>query len=181
MSNQALSSIANLIKLLPTGTVFLYQFVVPILTNNGLCSPTNKILLGIFIGLCGLSCFLSTFTGSYTDKEGKIQYGIATLKCLWPSSDSNSVNLSKYKLRIGDFFHAILALVVFGVVVLLDGKTVESFYPSIQSHQKALFMALPLITRAVAGLVFAFFPDKRHGIGYPSAQPSASVSAEQKA
>ncbi|KAI5654174.1 hypothetical protein M9H77_31361 [Catharanthus roseus] len=183
MSNQALTSIGNLIKLLPTGTVFLYQFVVPILTNNGQCSLTNKILSGIFIGISGLSCFFSTFTDSYTDKEGQIHYVIATFKGFWPSSDSNSVDSSKYKLRIGDYFHAFLALVVFGVVVLFDGKTVECFYPSIQSHHKALLMALPPITGAVAGIVFAFFPNKRHGIGYALSSPksSASVSAEQKA
>ncbi|KAI5654176.1 hypothetical protein M9H77_31363 [Catharanthus roseus] len=183
MSNQAVTSIANLIKLLPAGTFFLYKFVVPILTNNGQCSPTNKILSGVFVGICGLSCFFSTFTDSYTDKEGKIHYVIATFKGFWPSPDSNSVDLSKYKLGIGDFFHAFLSLVVFGVVVLFDGKAVECFYPSMQSHHKALLMALPPITGAVAGVVFAFFPNRRHGIGYALSSPkgSASVSAEQKA
>ncbi|KAI5654175.1 hypothetical protein M9H77_31362 [Catharanthus roseus] len=182
MSNQTvLARLANLIKLLPTGTVFLYQFAVPLLTNSGKCNPTNKIVSAIFIGVCGLSCFISTFTDSYTDKDGKIHCGIATFKGFWPSSDSNSIDLSKYKLRIGDFFHAFLALVVFGVIVLFDGYTVQCFYPSLQLNQKALLMSLPPCVGGVASTVFAFFPDKRHGIGYLQAQVSAKVIPEQKA
>uniref|UniRef100_A0A9I9CUG4 Uncharacterized protein n=1 Tax=Cucumis melo TaxID=3656 RepID=A0A9I9CUG4_CUCME len=39
---KTLTGIRNLIRLLPTGTVFLFQFLSPILTNSGYREPINK-------------------------------------------------------------------------------------------------------------------------------------------
>lgn len=181
MSQKTFSSIGNLIRLLPTGTVFLYQFANPLLTNGGHCSAVNKILSGLLIGCCGVSCFLSSFTDSYTDGDGNIHYGFATFKGFFPSPDSGSgyMDLSSYKIQFGDFVHAFLALIVFGVVSLLDANTVECFYPSFQSTQKVLLMALPPIIGTIAGTVFVIFPNKRHGIGYPA--PTSTDHTDQKA
>ncbi|KAA8527520.1 hypothetical protein F0562_034765 [Nyssa sinensis] len=109
---------------------------------------------------------------SYTDDDGKTHYGIATMKGLWPSKDSRSKDLSSYKLRFGDFVHAFFSLVVFAVVSLLDSNTVQCFYPSFESSEKVLLMVLPPVIGAVSSSVFVMFPNKRHGIGYPSSQSS---------
>ncbi|KAJ9154416.1 hypothetical protein P3X46_027751 [Hevea brasiliensis] len=166
----------NLIKLLPTGTVFVFQFLNPVLTNNGHCHTINKYLSGILIGLCGFSCAFSSFTDSYVGSDGIIHYGIATMKGLWPSTNSGSVNLSSYKLQFGDFVHAFFSLIVFAVLSLLDTNTVECFYPSFESSEKTLLMMLPPVIGAISGSVFMLFPNKRHGIGYP---PSSSDSSQQ--
>lgn len=181
MSQKTFNSIGNLIRLLPTGTVFLYQFANPLLTNGGDCSSVNKILSGLLFGFCGVSCFLSSFTDSYTDGNGNIHYGFATFKGFFPNAGSGSddVDLSKYKIQIGDFVHAFLALIVFGVVSLLDANTVKCFYPSFESTQKVLLMALPPVIGTVAGTVFVVFPNKRHGIGYPASTPTDDT--DQKA
>ncbi|KAI8566143.1 hypothetical protein RHMOL_Rhmol02G0016700 [Rhododendron molle] len=74
-----LSGLGKLIKVLPTGTVFLFHFLSPVLTNNGDCKNNiNKYYLSIaLLGVCGLSCFFSTFTDSYEDSNGITHYGFA--------------------------------------------------------------------------------------------------------
>ncbi|XVE65703.1 hypothetical protein DITRI_Ditri08aG0021000 [Diplodiscus trichospermus] len=168
ISDQTFTGLGNLIRLLPTGTVFIFQFLNPVLTNNGHCSTVNKVFTSILIGLCGFSCAFSSFTDSYKGSDGLVRYGIATVNGLWPSPSSGSVDLSSYKLRVGDIVHAFFAVVVFAVLCLLDTNAVKCFYPSFESTEKALLMTLPPVIGAISGAVFVAFPNNRHGIGYPS-------------
>ncbi|PPS16808.1 hypothetical protein GOBAR_AA03813 [Gossypium barbadense] len=151
ISDKTFTSLGNLIKLLPTGTVFIFQFLNPVLTNYGHCSPVNN----------------------YKGGDGLVHYGIATVNGLWPYSGSDSVDLSKYKLRIGDFVHAFFSVIVFAVLSLLDSNTVQCFYPSFEATEKVLLMVLPPVIGAVSGLAFMVFPNTRHGIGYPSSTDSS--------
>ncbi|KAK4405626.1 protein DMP2 [Sesamum angolense] len=176
ITQATLNGLANLIKLLPTGTVFLYQFLNPVLTNNGHCDVANKYLSSILTVVCAFSCCFASFTDSYTDSQGNTHYGIVTNKGLWPSSPTQ--DLSSYKLRLGDFVHAFFALIVFAVVALLDPNTVACFYPSFQSTQQALLMALPPAIGAASSVIFVTFPNDRHGIGYPSSQGSRTPSSD---
>ncbi|GMI70357.1 DUF679 domain membrane protein 2, Arabidopsis thaliana DUF679 domain membrane protein 2 [Hibiscus trionum] len=176
ISDKTFSGLGNLVKLLPTATVFIFQFLNPVLTNNGQCSPVNKVLTSILIALCGFSCAVSCFTDSYRGSDGLVHYGIATVNGLWLFSDSGSgsgpVNLSSYKLRIGDFVHAFFSIVVFAALSLLHTDTVRCFYPSFESTEKALLMSLPPVIGAISGTVFMVFPNSRHGIGYPPSDSS---------
>ncbi|KAL4642704.1 hypothetical protein ACB092_02G039900 [Castanea dentata] len=173
IKDKTLSGLGNLNKLLPTGTVFLYQFLSPVLSNNGHCTTTiYKYLTAILIAVCGFSCFFSSFTDSYVGDDGKTHYGVVTSKGLWTSEDSKNVDLSVYKLRFGDFVHGLFALAVFGVLVLLDQNTVGCFYPVSDSSEKTLLKVLPPAVGVVSSGLFMFFPNKRHGIGYPSSTDS---------
>ncbi|GMI72096.1 DUF679 domain membrane protein 2, Arabidopsis thaliana DUF679 domain membrane protein 2 [Hibiscus trionum] len=174
VSEKTLTGLGNLIKLLPTGTVFVFQFLNPVLTNYGHCSHVNKVLTSILIALCGFSCVFSCFTDSFKDGNGKVRYGIVTVKGLWPYSSSSSIDLSKYKLRAGDFVHAFFSIIVFAVLSLLDSNTVQCFYPSFESTEKVLLMVLPPVIGAISASIFVVFPNKRHGIGYPSISASDS-------
>ncbi|KAG2721626.1 hypothetical protein I3760_02G090200 [Carya illinoinensis] len=175
IKDQTLSGLGNLLRLLPTGTVFMYQFLRPTLSNYGNCDTFKyKFLTSILVGLCGLACFLSTFTDSYVGDDKKTHYGIATLKGLWPSSESKNVDLSAYKLRFADFIHAFFMVCVFGVVVLLDQNTAECFYPVSASTEKTLLKVLPPVVGAASSVVFMAFPNKRHGIGYPKSSTDSS-------
>ncbi|XP_030540862.1 protein DMP2-like [Rhodamnia argentea] len=167
-----LHGLGNVIRLLPTGTVFLFQFLNPVLTNNGKCHAANKYLSAVLIGLCGLSCSLACFTDSYKGKFGLTYYGVATPKGLWPGS--SSVDLSGHKLRFGDFVHAFMSVLIFAVLVLLDTNTMRCFYPSFEHTQNTLIMVLPPVTGTISSVVFALFPTKRHGIGYPSSESKAA-------
>ncbi|XP_068661138.1 protein DMP2 [Aristolochia californica] len=178
MGDRTLTGVGNLIKLLPTGTVFIYQFLSPLLTNYGHCSTINKYLTGALLLISGFSCCFSSFTDSYTGSDGRIYYGIATVKGLWAFSDANakSLDLSKYKLQLGDFVHAFFSLFVFAVLGVLDPNTVGCYYPSLETSQKTLLMSLPAAVGAVSSSVFMVFPNKRHGIGYPSAADTTQDS-----
>ncbi|XP_041000970.1 protein DMP2-like [Juglans microcarpa x Juglans regia] len=175
MKDHTFSGLGNLVRLLPTGTVFTYQFLSPALSNYGNCNTFKyKFPTSILVGLCGLACFFSTFTDSYVGDDKKTHYGIATWKGIWPSSESKNVDLSAYKLRFADFVHAFFAVAVFGVVVLLDQNTVECFYPVSASTEKTLLKVLPPVVGAVSSVVFMAFPNKRHGIGYPKSTSTES-------
>ena len=177
IKDKTLSGLGNVNRLLPTGTVFLYQFLSPVLSNNGHCTTTiYKYLTAILVAVCGFSCFFSSFTDSYVGDDGKTHYGVVTSKGLWTLEDSKNVDLSVFKLRFGDFVHGLFALTVFGVLVLLDQKTVGCFYPVSDSSEKTLFKVLPPAVGVVSGGLFMFFPIKRHGIGYPSSTDSSQVS-----
>ncbi|XP_030515385.1 protein DMP2-like [Rhodamnia argentea] len=177
----ALTSLGNLIKLLPTGTAFAFQFLNPTRTNNGRCPTRNEYLSGLLIGTCAFSCAISSFTDSYTGSDGLTHYGIATPKGLWPSPASELIDLSKYKLRFQDFVHALLSTVVFAVVALLDPNTLECFYPLFEKEEKVLLKLLPPVIGAICSVVFVVFPSKRHGIGYPfSCEESNDRSASKE-
>ncbi|KAF5736903.1 hypothetical protein HS088_TW14G01058 [Tripterygium wilfordii] len=176
IQNKTFTGVGNFVKFLPTGTVFMFQFLNPLLTNNGHCHTINKYLTGFLVGVCGFSCCFASFTDSYTGSDGLTHYGIVTAKGLWPSRNSDSVNLSNYKLRFGDFVHAFFSLIVFAVLALLDSNTVNCFYPSFESTEKALMMALPPAIGAISGVVFMLFPNNRHGIGYPSSDDKSQKS-----
>ncbi|XP_043722374.1 protein DMP2-like [Telopea speciosissima] len=168
MADKALKGMSNLLRLLPTGTVFMFQVLNPLFTSNGHCHTVNKVFTGLLLVFCAFSCCFSCFTDSYVGSDGVVHYGIATLTGLWPSPASDSVNLSSYKIRFGDFVHAFWTLIVFAVVSLLDPNTMNCYYPSFVIGEKVLVMILPPVVGFLASLVFFCFPRKRHGIGNPA-------------
>jgi ABC-type uncharacterized transport system permease subunit len=97
-AEKTLKGIANLIKLLPTGTGFLFQFLSALLTDNGHCNDLNKVLTSLLLIGCAFSCCFSSFTDSYVGVDGKLYYGIATKTGLWCFYDPNSksLDLSRY-------------------------------------------------------------------------------------
>ncbi|KAK6913838.1 Protein DMP [Dillenia turbinata] len=169
ISEKSLAGVAKILKLLPTGTVFLFQFLGPVITNNGKCQTVNKYLTGFLLSVCGMSCFFSSYTDSYKGGDGKTHYGIVTFKGLRPSPKNETlIDLSQHKLRLGDFVHASFAVIVFAGVVVLDPDTIRCFYPSLAYDQKTLLKVLPPAVGSVSGVVFMLFSNKRHYIGYPA-------------
>lgn len=124
---------------------------------------------------CNISCCFSCFTDSYIGGDGRVYYGIATKNGLWSFSDpdASKKDLSKYKLRIGDFAHAFISLVVFAAIAMLDTNTVNCFYPSFEANEKTLIVVLPTVVGGLASSIFVIFPNNRHGIGYPAPQAAA--------
>ncbi|GLT34818.1 hypothetical protein SLA2020_093110 [Shorea laevis] len=176
ISNKTLSGVGNLIKLLPTGTVFLFRFLSPVVTNNGNCHNGNyKLLTVMLLAVCAFSCAFACFIDSYKGSDGLTHYAIITKKGLWPSPSSEHVNLSSYRLRFRDFVHAYFTVKVFAVVALLDGNTVDCFHPAHKSTGKILLKVLPPAIGTISGSVFMLFPNKRHGIGYPSSSDGSAT------
>lgn len=80
---QALTSTASLANLLPTGTVLAFQLLAPAFTNHGACDATTALLTRILLAVLALSCLLASFTDSLKGPDGRVYYGVATLRGLW--------------------------------------------------------------------------------------------------
>ncbi|TQD99746.1 hypothetical protein C1H46_014675 [Malus baccata] len=176
--DRTLTYAGNLIKLLPTGSLLVPvpQPCVDQQQQLHRCQQIPKRHSHRCFRLLLLLCFLHR-QGS----DGQTHYGVATSKGLCPSTSSNSVDLSAYKLRFGDFVHGFFSLIVFAVVSLLDANTVRYYYPGFESTEKILLQELPQVIGTIAGTVFAVFPNKRHGIGYPSSSPDSSQDSASAA
>ncbi|KAF0895167.1 hypothetical protein E2562_006868 [Oryza meyeriana var. granulata] len=185
MADMTFKGIGDVLKLLPTATVILYEVLTPIVTNTGDCHLANKIITPVLLVLCAFFCAFSAFTDSYVGADGKVRYGLVTARGLMPfgggdDEGAGGRDFSKYRLRFGDFVHAFFSVTVFAAVALLaDANTVSCFYPSLKDQQKKVVMALPVVVGALASVVFVVFPSTRHGIGYPPAKPAATSLASQ--
>ncbi|KAL7589252.1 hypothetical protein Lser_V15G40567 [Lactuca serriola] len=162
---------AHLANLLPTGTVLTFQILAPVFTHEGKCrTQFNQILTLILLFLCGISCFVLSFSDSFRDKNGKVFYGVATLSGFWVIDGLTKVPremTSEYKMRFIDVFHGFLSLVVFVAVAGVDKNVVNCFYPKPSEVMEEILSTLPIGVGVVCSLLFAAFPTTRHGIGFP--------------
>lgn len=168
--SQTFQSTAHLANLLPTGSVLAFQLLSPIFTNQGECDPVTRGLTGALVALCGLSCFLLSFTDSFKDRDGNICYGFATIRGLWVIDGSTTLPqelVAKYRLRFIDFMHAFMSVMVFAAVTLFDQDVVNCFYPSPSDKMTELLTTLPVGFGVVFSMLFVAFPTQRHGIGFP--------------
>ncbi|XP_028761653.1 protein DMP7-like [Neltuma alba] len=101
---------ANLSNLLPTGSVLSFQILSPVVTHQGQCKThTSQTMTACLLAICGISCFLLSFTDSFRDERGKVRYGVASLNGLWVIDGSvklSAEEAAKFRLKLIDFFHA---------------------------------------------------------------------------
>ncbi|OAY84228.1 hypothetical protein ACMD2_05452 [Ananas comosus] len=166
----ALKCTADLAKHLPTGTVLAFQILSPVFTNQGQCDNANRAMAACLVALCGLSCFLLSFTDSFRDSAGKVRHAVATFRGLWvidgtppPPPDVAAT----YRLKFIDFLHAFMSVLVFTAVALLDANIESCFYPVLSYDTKQVLTVVPVAAGLVGGGLFATFPSTRHGIGFP--------------
>ncbi|KAL3522345.1 hypothetical protein ACH5RR_015179 [Cinchona calisaya] len=168
--SQTFESTAHLANLLPTGSVLAFQFLSPIFTNQGECDAVGRFLTAVLIALCGLSCFLFSFTDSFKDQKGNLCYGFATIHGLWIIDGSTTIPPElavEYRLKFIDFVHALMSILVFAAVALFDQNVVNCFYPTPSDETKELLTAVPVGIGVICSMLFVAFPTKRHGIGFP--------------
>lgn len=168
--SQTFQSTAHLANLLPTGSVLAFQLLSPIFTNQGQCDPVNRSMTAGLIALCGLSCFLLSFTDSFKDKKGNICYGFATVHGLWVIDGTVTLppeDAKKYRLKFIDFMHAFMSILVFAAVALFDQSVVSCFYPTPSDEAQEVLRSLPVGIGVICSMLFVVFPTQRHGIGFP--------------
>ncbi|XP_071935097.1 protein DMP6-like [Coffea arabica] len=168
--SQTFQSTAHLANLLPTGSVLAFQLLSPIFTNQGECDAVSRSLTAVLIALCGLSCFLFSFTDSFKDQKGNLCYGFATLHGLWVIDGSATIPpelAATYRLKFIDFMHAFMSILVFAAVALFNQNVVNCFYPMPSDEAKELLTAMPVGIGVICSMLFVAFPTKRHGIGFP--------------
>ena len=168
--SQTFQSTAHLANLLPTGTILAFQFLSPILTNNGQCDPVSRFMTSSLLALFTISCFLQCFTDSFRDDNGNVCYGFATFRGLWiidGSATLPSELAAEYQLRFIDFVHAFMSILVFAAIALFDENVVNCFYPTPSTEMKELLTSLPVGIGVFCSMLFVVFPTRRHGIGFP--------------
>ncbi|KDP21013.1 hypothetical protein JCGZ_21484 [Jatropha curcas] len=168
--SETFKSTAHLANLLPTGTVLAFNLLSPVFSNQGNCDSVSRFMTAAVVTLCGLSCFLSSFTDSFRDKNGNVCYGFATFRGLWIIDGSATLSpelADKYRLRFIDFIHALMSILVFGAVALFDQNVVACFYPKPSTEALEVLTALPVGIGVICSMLFVVFPTQRHGIGFP--------------
>ncbi|XP_021911540.1 uncharacterized protein LOC110825403 [Carica papaya] len=167
---ETFKSTAHLANLLPTGSVLAFQLLSPIFTNLGNCDQVSQYMTAGLVALCGLSCFLLSFTDSFKDNNGNVFYGFATLRGLWIIDGSASLPpelAAKYQLRFIDFMHAFMSVLVFAAVALFDQNVISCFYPTPTVETQEVLTSLPVGIGVICSMLFVVFPTQRHGIGFP--------------
>ncbi|XP_072989743.1 protein DMP3-like [Typha latifolia] len=138
LTQQALASAANLANLLPTGTLLAFQLLTPVFTANGTCDATTRLLTRGFLTLLASSCAVACFTDSCRLPDGRVLHGLATPRGMWlfdeyeggGAAAPRPGDLAKYRIRLVDFVHAALSVLVFTAVAMRDKNVVGCFYPA---------------------------------------------------
>ncbi|KAH9306283.1 hypothetical protein KI387_010687, partial [Taxus chinensis] len=170
--NTALSSVSNIAKILPTGILFVFQALSNLLSNNGVCQKSDKIFVGVMVGILGIACFILSLIDTFTDDStGEVHYGIATINGIATGTKNKPCNESEYRIKLKDFVHAAVAVLVFAVMALTDQNVVQCLYPSEENNIKKMYQALLVAVGAASGAIFVKFPSKRQGISSPVRTP----------
>lgn len=177
--DKTLASVANLAKLLPTGTALAFQSLSPSFTNRGACLPSNRYLTAALLYLCLLSCVFFSFTDSFVGSDGKLYYGVATVKGFlvfnYTGDDDEGdaerrrqvfKNLRRLRIRWVDYVHAVFSAVVFLTVAFSTVAVQSCFFPDASENVNQMLTNLPLGAGFFSAMVFLVFPTTRKGIDY---------------
>lgn len=178
--HKTLASAANLANLLPTGTVLVFNALIPPFSNNGTCQLSNKFLTLLIIAICAIICFLSSFTDSFMSRDGKLYHGIATFKGLYifnygTTGEDETMELCKFRIRVIDFVHAFFSLFVFLMFAVSHSNVQSCLFLSEGPNESALVMNLPLGAGVLSSFLFTIFPTTRRGFGYADMPPAPSL------
>ncbi|GJN18422.1 hypothetical protein PR202_gb05584 [Eleusine coracana subsp. coracana] len=170
--DKTLTSVANLAKLLPTGTALAFQAMSPSFTNRGACLPANRYLTAALIYVCVLSCAFFSFTDSFVGGDGKLYYGVATAKGFLVfnyarnDDDDDAADADRRRIRRVDYVHAVFSAVVFLTVAFSDAAVQTCYFPVAGDNVKQMLTNLPLGAGFLSTMVFLVFPTTRKGIDY---------------
>ncbi|KMZ65651.1 hypothetical protein ZOSMA_313G00010 [Zostera marina] len=158
---------AALANLLPTGTMLFFQILSPIFTNGGMCDPVFQNCTATLLILCAISCWFVSFTDSFVDEENDIKYGIATINGLWPLDLSPPPkDALRYRIHTVDVIHAIMTVVIFVAIAIVDPRVFLCLYPTASSYETLVLKLVPLGIAFFCSVVFLIIPTERKGIGY---------------
>lgn len=178
--DKTLASVANLAKLLPTGTALAFQSLSPSFTNRGACLPSNRYLTAALLYLCLVSCVFFSFTDSFVGTDGKLYYGLATVKGFLvfnytgDEDDEGDAerrrqvfkDLRRLRIRWVDYVHAGFSAVVFLTVAFGTAAVQSCFFPNAGENVNQMLINLPLGAGFFSTMVFLVFPTTRKGIDY---------------
>ncbi|PUZ36320.1 hypothetical protein GQ55_9G028800 [Panicum hallii var. hallii] len=183
-----LSASANLLQLLPTGSVMVFQTLSPSLTNQGECHPSNWWLsLGLVLFLT-FFCFFSSFTDSFF-YDRKLYYGMATPWRLFlfnlnlshrerkQFANLHRDELEELRLRWDDYLHAVVTAVVFVALAFSDIGIQNCFFPHAGFDAKQWLKNMPLVVATLSSLLLMLCQTRRNNVDFLSrttAHPSVT-------
>ncbi|XP_010553995.1 PREDICTED: uncharacterized protein LOC104823904 [Tarenaya hassleriana] len=173
---KTVSKTSMLVNFLPTGTLLMFEMVLPSIYRDGECNGVNTLMITLLLVLCSLSCFLFHFTDSFKAGDGKIYYGFVTPRGLAvfmappPAAEGEipaeiPVNDERYKLKVNDFVHAVMSVMVFMAIAFSDRRVTRCLFPGKEKEMEQVMESFPLMVGVVCSALFLVFPTTRYGIG----------------
>lgn len=177
--DKTLCCACDIIKLLPTGTVMAFHAMAPSFSNHGACGSASRYLTVALIGACAASCVLLSFTDSMVGCDGRLYYGVATLRGFYPFNFDGTCeermckfgNMARMKVRPLDFVHALVSAVLFVVVALGNAGIQSCLFPAIGPDVREVLVNLPVGLGFLSSMLFMIFPTTRKSIGYTDLMP----------
>uniref|UniRef100_A0A0A9B3S5 Uncharacterized protein n=1 Tax=Arundo donax TaxID=35708 RepID=A0A0A9B3S5_ARUDO len=169
--NRGLPSSANLLRLLPTGSVLAFQALAATFTNQGNCHPSNWWLTLGLVTFLTTTCIFFAFTDSVVYKD-KVYHGVALPRTLHlftlPKKEQAEIadKLKKGRLNPVDWVHALFTAVVFLTIAGSDVGLQNCFFKHASEDTRQLLKNLPLGMAVMSSFVFMIFPPRRKGIGF---------------
>jgi hypothetical protein len=171
-ADKVLTSSANLLQLLPTGSVLAFQTLSSAFTNQGSCYRSNWWLTVGLVTFLGSTCVFFPFTDSVRDCNDKVYKGVALPSRLhvFNLTESKQKELKdefkKRRLKAVDFVHAFFTLVVFLTIAGSDVGLQNCFFPNADDGTRQLLKNLPLGMAVMSSFVFMIVPTTREGISF---------------
>ncbi|KAL6909655.1 hypothetical protein ACP4OV_001314 [Aristida adscensionis] len=171
MEPRALTSSANLFRLLPTGAVLAFQTLAATFTNQGQCLPANWWLTLWLVTFLSAICVFFSFTDTIVYKD-KAYHGVALPRTLhvfnMPKQEQREIveELRRRRMRPEDWVHAFFTAVVFLTIAGSDVGLQKCFFPDATEDTRQLLRNLPLGMAVLSSFVFMVFPTKRQGMRF---------------
>ncbi|VYS45486.1 unnamed protein product [Arabidopsis thaliana] len=169
---KTVSKTSMLVNFLPTGTLLMFEMVLPTIYRDGDCNGINTLMIHLLLLLCAMSCFFFHFTDSFKASDGKIYYGFVTprglavfMKPPSPGFGGGDVIAEKeipvtderYKLRVNDFVHSVMSVLVFMAIAFSDRRVTGCLFPGKEKEMDQVMESFPLMVGIVCRLCFLFF------------------------
>ncbi|KAL1205397.1 Protein DMP8 [Cardamine amara subsp. amara] len=177
---KTVSKTSMLVNFLPTGTLLMFEMVLPSIYRDGDCNGINTLMIHLLLLLCAMSCFFFHFTDSFKASDGKIYYGFVTPRGLAvfmrpPPPEFGGgdviaeaeipVSDERYKLRVNDFVHAVMSVLVFMAIAFSDRRVTGCLFPGKEKEMDQVMESFPLMVGIVCSALFLVFPTTRYGVG----------------
>ncbi|XP_066342438.1 protein DMP3-like [Miscanthus floridulus] len=163
---------ANLLLLLPAGTVLAFQALAAIFTNQGSCHPSNWWLALGLVTFLTATCIFFALTDSITDAKGNVYHGVALPGRLYifnatrQERAETAGGIKKRRLKAVDWVHGLFMAVAFVTIAGSDVGLQNWFFPRADEDTKQLLKKLPLGMAILSSFIFMIFPPSRKGIGF---------------
>ncbi|KAJ3694947.1 hypothetical protein LUZ60_000324 [Juncus effusus] len=114
-----MSKTSMLVNFLPTGTLLMFEMLLPSSSGDGTCSHVSTMMINVLLLIYAGSCFFFHFTDSFRAPDGNVYYGFVTPSGLALFKSGLGIEMPKddrYKMTIADLVHALMSVMVFAAI-----------------------------------------------------------------